>query len=833
MKSLLTSLCVLTSAFCFSQQNVQKNYSIFFPAQFPAEASSDVIDLLHKATSGRWVQVSQIQDVRTGIVLQLKDNPAFKTNESFRLQSDGATELIISASTTQGLLFGIYKHLRSLGFKFYLPDDLYTITPSVKNPFGGKQDIFDQPFKQIRNFFGTGGLGSGKTDPNHEVEKAWYLWKLRNGFGSAYELAGHRGENFILENQDVLSKHPEWLASPLKTNGQLNISAKINYLNKDALEFYTDWTIAPLKKSVRSSAKNATQFVSIEPSDGGGYLNELQPNNKKLPSISDQVFEAANVAAAKLDKLFPNNPNIGVNLYAYSSHAEPPSFALHPRIFVQIVPYQFQNIAFGPAFIKRWSAKVKRFGLYDYFKYPDSYWDMPAGYIIDELMNRAFQASAAGSEGTHYETSYSKFATAIPLWVLNQFMTNGNKDWEKNLDQLISDLYGNASTSIAQLFRLFYRQPKFDLSQISLATNYIRQAEQINKDERVAQRIDELKLYITYVALYLQSQNEKNGTLEQRLLPLEKIAWTIYDKKIIHSYRIMQLVSYAFLNANAADATLAAHNKRLHFLTFPESDDPDAFWKKNYSYSSQELGDIFDHIKPMERSESQIQSSTIIDQVKVSKSVYNPKHRVILQGNFLERGYFTLFSEKPTSISIEWTLVSDNGSSPIATISGTDKEYKSIYDYPLKSNPGKTSLSVPAGESDFFISAGPSTKYTIKMSLGNVYCLFKGSPRGKMNFLDERNNYTYDPSVYPSYFFMPRNASDVQYKVQLNALKIISPDGKPVTTKLLSQLPGGFEIRSFTVPANQQGKFWKAIISANYNYEFLNIPDVYFLLQEK
>ena len=53
------------------------------------------------------------------------------------------------------------------------------------------------------------------------------------------------------------------------------------------------------------------------------------------------------------------------------------------------------------------------------------------------------------------------------------------------------------------------------------------------------------------------------------------------------SYRIMQLVSYSFLNAKTTDKTLAEHYHQLHLLTFPESNDPDAYWKKDYSYTSE------------------------------------------------------------------------------------------------------------------------------------------------------------------------------------------------------------------------------------------------------
>src|SRR6266496_1324101 len=593
MKTIYSLLILLCPTLLFSQQKSSGIYSINFPSGFPSEPKSDIVDLLSRATSAKW-EVLDNKNITRGIILEYKDNPAFKTKESFRAQSDGSNLLTISSSSTEGLIFGIYKHLRVLGFKFYLPDDLYTIIPRDSNPLGNKKDVIDQPVLQIRNFFGTGGFGSGRTDPDRSVEKNWNTWKLRNGFGSAYPLAGHRGENFILENKEQLAQHPEWLASPLKNNGQLNTSAKLNYLNKQALDFYTNWTIQPFKNNFKTPAPNITEFVSIKPSDGGGYLNEVDPSNKKLPSVSDQVFGAANLAASKLDKLFPDHPNIGVNLYAYSSHAEPPTFNLHPRVFVQIIPYQFQNVAFGPAFIKRWSQKVKRFGLYDYYKYPDNNWDLPGGYSIDELMVRAMHAARSGSEGTTYESSYSKFATAIPLWILSRYMCDGISGWEKQYNQLISDLYGKAAPSIQKLFKLFYRQSQFSTPQLNNAVLYLQEAERNNGDPKVAERLNELKLYLTYVQLYLDSQNQQNGNLEQRLLPVSKMAWTVYQKKIIHSYRIMQLVSYAFLNTPGPDAATTERYKRIHILSFPETDDKEAYWKQDGSmFSEKQLSQLY------------------------------------------------------------------------------------------------------------------------------------------------------------------------------------------------------------------------------------------------
>ncbi len=101
-----------------------------------------------------------------------------------------------------------------------------------------------------------------------------------------------------------------------------------------------------------------------------------------------------------------------------------------------------------------------------------------------------------------------------------------------------------------------------------------------------------------------------------------------------------------------------------------------------------------------------------------------------------------------------------------------------------------------------------------------------------MSFYNEKGDFTYDPSGYPTFFYIPEQVNEVQYRVQDNALQIFNPDGKLVTTKLIENL-GSLQTRSFTPGANEKGKFWKAVVTGPYNYQFLNIPDRYFLLVEK
>jgi len=202
-------------------------------------------------------------------------------------------------------------------------------------------------------------------------------------------------------------------------------------------------------------------------------------------------------------------------------------------------------------------------------------------------------------------------------------------------------------------------------------------------------------------------------------------------------------------------------------------------------------------------------------------------------GNYSVRGYFNIFSKKEKTITVTWSLKNEKDKNPSLTISGVDKDYKSVYDFPLKGKEGNFTIAVSPGTTSFFVNASTFSTYKLSITLNGTLAYFSPSPRGRMVFLDQDEKNSYNPLFYPSYLYMPQNTKEVMYKVQVNALKIFAPDGKQIETKLVAQQPGGFEIRSFIPPASQTGKFWKVVISSNYNYEMLNIPDTYFLLQPK
>lgn len=814
--------------------NAQKgnSYRFYSVNEVGIETQNDIINLLQKASSSKWQKVNSEKEVTNGIILKLFNHSSFQFKESFRLQSDGSSLLTISSSSVEGLMFGIYKHLRNLGFKFYLPGELYTIIPKISNPFGQKKDIIDQPFAQIRDFAGTGGFGTDNPDPGKTVEKTWNLWRDRNGFGAAYQLAGHRGEDFILENKNILKEHPDWLASPLTGNDFEDQGIKLNYFNKEALDFYINWTIERFTaKNYQPKSSNFTELVSIEPADGGGFLTSWKG---KSMSTSDQVYTAANLAAQKLDKLFPNHPNIGVNVYAYSSHAAPPSFQLHPRVFVQLVPYQFQNIAYGPSFIKMWSDKAKRFGIYDYLKYADASWDLPGGMSLQETMQRLIHSIKAGSEGTMYETSYSKFSTGISFWVMIRYLADGDSNWEKNLQQLTNDLYQSSSQPMSKLLKLFYSEVNFSKDHLANAAAYIDQASKATSDATILKRLLELKQYLYFAHLVYQSREVSNGSLKDRRVPVADYAWKIYKTGIVHSYRIMQLVAYNFLNY---DKSKPEYNDyyQLHLKWFPETEKAKTDWYKRPQLESEtEIENNFKLVQKLYQKQLDNNTYSMEEVVGVIEANYKPKREMIIGGNYSLRGSFAVYSSKKTELKISYKLT--GSSNPRLTISGIDNKYEQPISYTADKAEGQLTIPLPSGETKLFLSADNGTYFRLKVNISEGLIFFNGSPRGILafykKFSDPLESYIYDPAYYPSYIFVPKTTSTLNYKVQLNALKL-SSSGKEFSSKLLLTENAGFETRQILVPKEEAGKIWKAAISNNYNYNMINIPDRYFLLEPK
>ncbi len=298
----------------------------------------------------------------------------------------------------------------------------------------------------------------------------------------------------------------------------------------------------------------------------------------------------------------------------------------------------------------------------------------------------------------------------------------------------------------------------------------------------------------------------------------------------------MQLISYSFLNSDRSDPAYASYQK-LHLDWFPETERKNTAWGKiPQTIATKNIESEFKQVQKIYNNTAPDRSYTFNDVKEAVSKIYKPKKEFIMGGSYITRGYFAIYTDKITTVKINYknTHPSDL---PKVIVSGIDKDYSTPIAFTLNKPTGELKFTIPAGETTLFINANDNTTYRFQISISDGYVFFDGSPRSLMNFFkkfdDPIERHTYEPPYYPSYIFFPAGINSLDYRVQVNSLQIISPTGRQTESKLLQSEYGGFEIRQLNFPKGESGKIWKAIISGNYNYSFLTIPDRYFLLEPK
>lgn len=150
-----------------------------------------------------------------------------RTGQQFYLErTNGKT--LIKYTVTTSLENAIYTLLDRWGFRWYGPGENWFVQPTAIPP----NDIpgrWITPSFRNRSFSGTGGLDFPAPtprafDPANRFKSEWYAWKRRNRFNADFQGAGHAGDEFYLENKQVLDGRPEWFNSESgKQGGRIRI----------------------------------------------------------------------------------------------------------------------------------------------------------------------------------------------------------------------------------------------------------------------------------------------------------------------------------------------------------------------------------------------------------------------------------------------------------------------------------------------------------------------------------------------------------------------------------------------------------------------------------
>ncbi|HWG46440.1 MAG TPA: DUF4838 domain-containing protein [Gemmataceae bacterium] len=293
-----------------------------------------------EAISGAKIRVEEARAEAPGIQVGLAaDFPWFHFEgveqfgkEGFLLRSDGKN-LFLIAREPRGVEHAVATFLYSLGCRWYFPGKVWEVIPKRKTIAGNWNDRSNPSFALQRKF--SYGFGSSPVCSRDLAD-----WERHNRMGGPLRIAiGHTWHG--LDPKGDFEKHPEWFAL---VQGKRQPS-KPCYSHPEVLQRATQY-------SLQQAAKGAG-MISMTPPDGLGYCEcercravcrggepyqkqgttfARRPDGVLVSVASETLFQFVNQVAAAVAKKYPKTL---VGCYAYSAYSHPPSFKLHPNVFLQ------------------------------------------------------------------------------------------------------------------------------------------------------------------------------------------------------------------------------------------------------------------------------------------------------------------------------------------------------------------------------------------------------------------------------------------------------------------------------------------------------------------
>lgn len=231
------------------------------------------------------------------------------------------------AEDERGSFNAVCGYLHGLGVRWYAPDEIGEVFPSLKTIPLGKFNETARPDFSIRRFnvrFGVHGEKMAR-------------WAMRLGFRDPYGIESAHGMDTIADNEETFKAHPEWFAMyGGRRRYQRGANNHLCYSNLELVE-----ETARYVREVFDRYK--FEVVSIMPPDGYTAICQCEkcagkdaPGRDQQALASDHVWGFVNRVAREVAKTHPEKKVMNCAYGIYSS--PPPTIdRIEPNVVVSIV----------------------------------------------------------------------------------------------------------------------------------------------------------------------------------------------------------------------------------------------------------------------------------------------------------------------------------------------------------------------------------------------------------------------------------------------------------------------------------------------------------------
>ncbi|MDP2385438.1 MAG: T9SS type A sorting domain-containing protein [Bacteroidota bacterium] len=806
------------------------------------ETAIDLVGLFNKALNVNTFSIAPLTDtsITTGIFLKIDTNLL----STQRLQyctavSDGINKITFIASSSNGVRFGVYSYLAELGFKFYSPDSLWDIIPSLTTPYTLLSKVYKTPV-EMHGWFGTGGFGVNAIDSTGSVmADKWSKFQRRNNMSNEYRGGGHIGEEWLSTNLSFLQANPCYVA---EHNGQINFTPGImpNVLNPAAKLHWANFAHTSFLSSYPERDPFMRGRISIEAADATlwGNTNSQNCNTSNWPSMSEQQFTLANYTTNYLKSQisFP----FKTIAYAYAVHSDPPSFSLDTSILLGVAAgWQLETSVVGQLY--RWHLVHQNLFEYDYLNIPDFNQQYPYA-SLKYLKNQANRINNWQTDGIQYESTYSIFAGAFLLQPFHKALMDGS-NVENNQNTLVNDLFPGSKSKINELFNLWFNDNHFLASPFQYESKHrfplyfsiINQADGLALGADEKKRIRMLKSYMHYLTLINDVKAFPADTCAQE----DALVQTLCNY-VVRIYKTGIINAHQQLNITLSQE--ATRSKLLDWVTYDTIGNPT--WLNGPFNAQTPITDaeidaefISDTIKYAKHCNFKyVEPFDIIEEACKSNLIPKDTIRIHLFSYYDNGQLFSLYAPTAGNIQIKFKKDANSINKRLTfTIDSDDQLYTHTEYIDSITQSGTFSLSIPSSGTYQLLINSPSIETYADVSIiSNGNFVYRSSAIYSGDMID----WYRDSLSAPRYIYVPKELDKLYFSVSNShsdtlmaaRYKFTNAQGnKPV----LYVEPSDSNEYYFNVDTANAGKFWQLYVDSTVSnlFTLVNTQNVELYLQ--
>jgi hypothetical protein len=491
--------------------------------------------------------------------------------EGFLLKSDDKNLFLIAREPT-GVRHAVASLLYSLGCRWYFPGKTWAVVPRQKTIWGSWDERQVPSFTLQRKIWY--GFGGSPVCAGNLAE-----WERHNRMGGPIPITiGHTWHG--LDPKADFEKHPDWFAL---VGGQRKAS-KPCYSHPEVL-----------RRAIQSSlaqAARGTAMISMTPPDGLGYCEcercmavcqggkpyqehgttfARRPDGVLINVTSENLFQFVNQVATAVAETYPKTL---IGCYAYSAYSHPPSFKLHPNIFLQTTTaFRRTPLTLNEQLDAFYKIGVQS-GIRGYFSVYQWDWDYPVigkgDLMLPRLLNDLRFYQKLNVQSVNGESSCNWGPRGLGYYLAARLMWNVQEDPKALVADFYDKAFGPASLPMERYYARWWgpyaavhtkpsaRRPttsktasdelsaeqgppeQFDRATLTAAYRDLDEAAGLVKDQaEYRARVDQLRLYAHYLYLRVRLDEAARAKDKARVIAAVRdetvFGARLRDTGLIHS----------------------------------------------------------------------------------------------------------------------------------------------------------------------------------------------------------------------------------------------------------------------------------------------------------